>query len=244
MRNDHVVKVGPWMVDKFENSICSCFGGKTICNEALLKFLKYESYQQLISLNGERGVNEVFAVSVPDQIPATGLNWVQASALCLLSHKQIIPDHLWLVLARGEYQAMNCNVRDQENLFVRWLRPTGGASFSKPPCMSYWGIHDMVGNAWEWTSETNLVNSERGGGFGLFIPNRPQSFLGLGVFFHVNGVVRGLYNEIPPSQGYGVTSAILRGGSFNSDSYGPDVYTLSVSANYKHPEIGFRCVSY
>ena len=88
--------------------------------------------------------------------PTRNLNWSQANQACESAGKRLCSEAEWERACKGprnlkfpygnEFNADTCNTRDAsgEN---RSLAPSGQFS-----CESGYGVHDMSGNVWEWTS--------------------------------------------------------------------------------------------
>lgn len=94
--------------------------------------------------------------------PRTNVTWFEAKSLCEDQGKRLCTLREWRRSCGSKYpwggswDPNQCNTADEAG-FGRSLRPTG----KQKSCRSYSGAYDMVGNAFEWTSDQKVA----GGGF-------------------------------------------------------------------------------
>lgn len=107
-----------------------------------------------------------FAIDVyeyPNQagvLPRTGITLAEARALCQTRGKRLCTETEWETACRGQqdltygygpqFEAGRCNTPFPEN--DGWKRPQGPApSGAFAGCTTPEGVHDLIGNVWEWT---------------------------------------------------------------------------------------------
>ena len=134
-RPAHLVNVGPFFMDRFE-----------VTNADFAAFIKATG--QRPPDNWKDGMPEGEAA----RLPVTGVTWYQAAEYAAWAGKRLPTEAEWEFAARGsdgriypwgdEWGPKRANVDGAS----RGVRP-GSTSGASP-----FGIYDMSGNAWEWTS--------------------------------------------------------------------------------------------
>jgi formylglycine-generating enzyme required for sulfatase activity len=99
--------------------------------------------------NGQNCANDIYAVSLPSEIPSAFITWFQAQEACANSGKRLPTSAEWQVAANGSPDpgpddgTSDCN-------------STGGSvsrTGSRSRCVSARGAYDMVGNLFEWVAD-------------------------------------------------------------------------------------------
>jgi formylglycine-generating enzyme required for sulfatase activity len=99
--------------------------------------------------NGQNCANDIFAVSLPAEMPSAFVTWFQAQEACANSGKRLPTSTEWQVGANGtpdpgpDDHATTCN-SDGDGVSL-----TG----SRRGCVSARGTFDMVGNLAEWVAD-------------------------------------------------------------------------------------------
>ena len=107
--------------------------------------------------------------NLPGQLPRVDVSWEEASALCTARGRRLCTETEWELAARGpddhvygyadEFDPGRCNTPVVEN--GAWIRDRGTApSGAYALCTNEFGVHDMIGNVWEWTA--GWYDPERG----------------------------------------------------------------------------------
>jgi hypothetical protein len=101
--------------------------------------------------NGQNCADDIYAVSLPTEIPSTLITWFQALEACANSGKRLPASAEWQIGASGTPDAgpdngtTDCNTLADEGT----TSPTG----SRSSCVSAAGAFDMVGNLAEWVAD-------------------------------------------------------------------------------------------
>ncbi|GJL77151.1 MAG: hypothetical protein NPINA01_01400 [Nitrospinaceae bacterium] len=185
------VHLDAYYVDKYE-----------VTNRAYMKF------RESVQGRGPKFMDEL-RFNKPDH-PVVGISWQEADDYCLWAGKRLPTEAEWEKAARGndaryfpwgnEPDATLGNVRGMLDEY-RYTAPVGDYEKGKSP----YGVHDLAGNVWEWTSdwykpyagnqhENDLYGESlkviKGGSWksnmdlarsairGKAIPDQPQSYIG------------------------------------------------------------------
>ncbi len=170
--------------------------------------------------------------SKPDVTPWRFVSLTQAQQLCARAGKRLPTNDEWYRAVSGSTDTASCAI-DTGGSPV----PTGSSS-----CIAPSGVHDMVGNVWEWIDET--VTDGR-------YDERTLPASGYVSLVDAEGVVVSTTaNE--PSAEFGEDYAwvdetglrgILRGGFYGSGAdAGVFAQNLSVPLDFRSAGVGFRCV--
>ena len=100
--------------------------------------------------NGQNCANDIYAVSLPAEIPSANVTWFQAQEACANAGKRLPTSAEWQVGANGtpdpgpDNGTTDCNSASD-----------GGASLTgaRTSCVSARGAFDMVGNLAEWVAD-------------------------------------------------------------------------------------------
>jgi hypothetical protein len=100
--------------------------------------------------NGQNCHDDIYAVSLPSEIPSAHITWFQAQEACANSGKRLPTSAEWQVGANGrpdpgpDNGTTDCNTASDGSVL-----PTG----SRAICVSARGAFDMVGNLAEWVAD-------------------------------------------------------------------------------------------
>ncbi len=171
-------------------------------------------------------------VSLEGVLPWRYVTYTQAKQLCARSGKRLPTNEEWYKVAIGQTNISSCyrGSKNEANL-------TGSLD-----CQSPYGIHDMLGNVWEWTDDivTNGNYQER---------VLPES--GYVSLVDDNGIVISTTNTGDTNFGKDYAwvnkegvRGILRGGFYGSgeDDGGIFSQNISVALDFASAGVGFRCV--
>ncbi|HXC52421.1 MAG TPA: SUMF1/EgtB/PvdO family nonheme iron enzyme [Candidatus Limnocylindrales bacterium] len=99
--------------------------------------------------DGQQCADDIYAVSLPSEIPSAQITWFQAGEACANSGKRLPTSAEWQVAADGtpdpgpDDGVLDCNS-------TSGTRTRGG---ERAACVSARGAFDMVGNVAEWTAD-------------------------------------------------------------------------------------------
>lgn len=129
-------------------------------------------------------IDEAFYIDIyeyPNKLgllPKVDVTWRQAETLCAAQGKRLCTEHEWQKACTGpqnymysygeKFESGRCNTPLERDGV--WRRGTGLApSGSYENCSNDYGVHDLIGNAWEWTaswySRPDLWRVVRGGSY-------------------------------------------------------------------------------
>jgi formylglycine-generating enzyme required for sulfatase activity len=99
--------------------------------------------------NGQNCANDIYAVSLPSEIPSAFITWFQAQEACANAGKRLPTSAEWQVGANGTPDPGPDNGTTDCNTASDGLSLTGARS----SCVSARGAFDMVGNLVEWVAD-------------------------------------------------------------------------------------------
>ena len=136
---------------------------------------------------GEEGmvlINDDFYIDIyeypnrPGVLPEVDVTWREAETLCAARGKRLCSEQEWQEACNGphnyvysygdKFKSGHCNTPFEVDGV--WQRGQGLApSGTYENCVNDFGVHDMIGNAWEWTStwysRPDLWRVVRGGSY-------------------------------------------------------------------------------
>lgn len=123
--------------------------------------------EQQTAPNADAGMIHIdhFAIDVyefPNRkgtLPLVDVTWGQAQELCQAQGKRLCTENEWVRACRGPnnyvygygdvFEPHRCNTPYQEG--ENWQRGDLATSGQFDQCSNDYGVHDMIGNVWEWT---------------------------------------------------------------------------------------------
>ena len=167
--------------------------------------------------NGQNCADDIYAVSLPSEIPAAFITWFQAQEACANAGKRLPTSAEWQIGATGTPDAGPDNGTTDCNSGALSVTLTG----ARKRCESVRGAFDMVGNLDEWVAEWVPLSTACSNWGGL--SDDLMCLFGAST------------SEVAPG-------ALLRGGDFrNHASAGPLAVVGSGGPFNARPFIGFRC---
>ena len=101
-------------------------------------------------INGQDCANDIFAVSLPSEIPSALITWFQAQEACANAGKRLPTSAEWQMGANGtpdpgpDNGTTDCNTASDQ---------LATATGTRTACVSAVGAFDMVGNLAEWVAD-------------------------------------------------------------------------------------------
>lgn len=185
-------------------------------------------------LQTQQNLNDDHCVSVskPEAVPWRYVTFTQAQQLCARAGKRLLTNEEWFRVASGITGIDQCVLDRQQD---------GVAQTGTADCVAPSGVHDIVGNVWEWV-DGEVVDGRYNG---RTLPDSGYVSLVDG-----NGVV--VETHTAPSSAYGEDFAwikpdgvrgMIRGGFYGSGADG-GLFALnaSVPLDFNTVGVGFRCI--
>ncbi|MDP7078748.1 MAG: SUMF1/EgtB/PvdO family nonheme iron enzyme [Candidatus Undinarchaeales archaeon] len=176
------------------------------------------------------------AQSKPRRRPWTDITWNGAQRACMMAGKRLCKDFEWVAACNLDGDRYGLTEEEDDEQYGCATRPvandTGLLTGSRSKCRSDAGVHDMIGNVWEWTDARVPDDSwtGKGGSIGELMGTNPTRY-GHDALYR-NSVARG--NTFLRGGGrYGGTGESEERGCFN--------LALGAEPGYSLPGIGFRC---
>jgi formylglycine-generating enzyme required for sulfatase activity len=169
--------------------------------------------------NGQNCANDIYAVSLPAEIPSAFITWFQAQEACANAGKRLPTNAEWQVGANGTPDPGPDNGTTDCNTEHTGVPSLTGA---RAACVSARGAFDMVGNLVEWVADW-VPRSTACPGWG----NVSDDFM----------CFAGASTEA------GGPGALVRGGAFFGGSInGPLMVVGTFEPSRSEDFVGFRCV--
>ena len=184
------------------------------------------------SIESEKNVATIgcYPASIDKMAPWTYITLTQAQRVCAEAGKRLPSSDEWYALALGTDIAP-CNTESTEP------RIAGPSS-----CISSAGVHDMVGNVWEWVNETVTGSEYRGRALPPegYVGEADASGIAITTATDAGSELYG--DDYFWSKTEGVFG-MIRGGFYGSGA-DAGLYTVnaSVPTNFATQGVGFRCV--
>ncbi len=175
--------------------------------------------------DGHRCAGDVYAVSLPSEIPASNITWFQAQEACANAGKRLPTNAEWQIAANGTPDpGPDDGTTDCNSVKKGTVTLTGARS----RCVSARGAFDMVGNLFEWVSDWAPLSTA--------CPNWG------GLSDDVMCLAGASTTGIGPGTVLPGPGTVLRGGSYLGGSTdGPLTVVATVVPSRSDESIGFRC---
>lgn len=187
--------------------------------------------QSPIETQSNINTTDCVPASQPEVIPWRFISFTQAQQLCARTGKRLPTNEEWYRVASGITQDDQCVIN----------AGTSPQTTGSGQCVTPSGVHDMVGNVWEWVDEqvTNGTYADR---------TLPQS--GYVALVDGDGIVIETSSNGVEEFGHdyawtdaGGVRGMIRGGFYGSgEDAGIFAQNMSVALDSRTAGIGFRCV--
>lgn len=204
------------------------------------------SYPETFPVTGS-WTEPLYAVSIPGVLPTTCTSWFQAEQACRLSGKRLLTNQEWQAAAAG---TPDPSFLDDLKTTCAVASPFGVLTGSRTACRSAWGVHDMVGNAWEWVADWGEMATgctrwlpEMGDDLSCIGPGEEGAAPAMSTVAPSRWVRRARFRLIEdPTPGFNTPSGVIRGGNFGiQDRSGVFAYFQAIPLTTRSRSTGFRC---
>jgi formylglycine-generating enzyme required for sulfatase activity len=182
---------------------------------------------------------ECTPVSVKEGKPWRNISQTQAVSACIKAGKRLPTNEEWYLASVGTPDDADSWGPDSCNLSSN--RGAPGKTGTASGCVSYYGVYDMIGNVWEWVSDT-VRNGEYNE---VEVPNSGwvQGVDEAGVAIETGKSPDPNYNNDRFWSEKSRVAGIFRGGYWDSKEEG-GVYSVfaQVPPSFVGVGVGFRCV--
>lgn len=175
------------------------------------------------------------AVSEKNEMPWRSITRQQAELACARAGKRLPNAEEWYRAGLGTPDTDDCNVRDASAIGPR-------ATGKNSTCATPQGVHDTIGNVWEWVQETVEAGSYNG------VPLPAEGYItesdsaGMPTATNVDEGADAYFKDYFWLDHLG-TRGIIRGGYWNSGTdAGAYAVNITVPPSFVGNAVGFRCV--
>lgn len=180
------------------------------------------------------------AVSEPGRMPWRYVSQNQAQMICAKMGKRLPTNKEWSMAALGTPDFLEKNTKYDCHIRNNWPKQPGLTGSGKH-CESSNGVFDMIGNVWEWTSET----SNNGKIEDIDLPDGGYVVSVNGDGYPTKTSKEGdpnYYNDYLWVKRSG-SRAVARGGNWdNEEKAGVYAYYAVLEPSFAGSGVGFRCV--